>query len=312
MGRGTVWKAARGLMAQGLDVHAVRGRGYRLAEPLALLSPEAIRAGLGAEGREGLAELRVVASVDSTNRALLAEGARRGAGDHRAGAGGSAAGLRVLIAEHQSAGRGRRGREWCSPLGLNLYLSCLWHVDRPPIFLSAFSLVAGLVVAEVLEAAGVTDPRVKWPNDVWWNGRKMVGILLEMAGEPAGPCDLVVGIGMNVNAVGPAAMDVDQPWTSVREALGHPVDRNRLAARLLGGLLAARGRFEQDGLASFQDGYRRRDLLQGRPVSVHLAPGQRVEGTALGVDDGGALRVRTSTGTRRFHSGEVTVRLEPS
>jgi BirA family biotin operon repressor/biotin-[acetyl-CoA-carboxylase] ligase len=300
VGRAAVWKAVQGLTAQGLQVEAVRGRGYRLAEPVTLLSAQAIQAGLPPELRDAVASLEVRTSVDSTNRRLLERG-------------GDPAGLQVLIAEHQSAGRGRRGRTWQSPLAANLYLSCLWRVARPPVAVAAFSLVAGLVVARAAADLGVPQARVKWPNDVWWEGRKLAGVLLEMSGEPAGPCDLVVGIGVNVNMRPGQGPPIGQPWASLREALGVPVDRNRLASALVAGLVEATRGFEAGGLGPFLAEYRRRDLLAGRRVTVHLAAeeGDGVEGEALGVDEQGAFRLRAADGERRFHSGEVTVRPAP-
>lgn len=297
VGRAMVWKQLRAAREDlGLQVHGVAGKGYRLAFPVALLSAEGIREALAPRVRGRVADVRVALSVDSTNRRLL-EAARAGA-----------PGASVLAAEHQSGGRGRRGRRWSSPFGHNLYLSLLWRCARLEAPVAAASIAAGVAAARALEGMGLRGVGLKWPNDLHAGAGKLAGILLEMGGEPAGPCHLVVGVGVNVNMTRATAPPIDQPWTSLRELCGEPLDRSRLAGALVTELVLALEAFAHQGLAAVLGDWERLDLTRGRSLGVHTAAGV-VEGTGRGIDESGALRVATAAGLRVFHSGEVSVRI---
>ncbi|MDZ7750754.1 MAG: biotin--[acetyl-CoA-carboxylase] ligase [Gammaproteobacteria bacterium] len=295
VGRGGVWRLMRSLAALGFEVHGVTGKGYRLAESVDLLAEERIRAAMGPHDGPALRQLDVLPSVDSTNRWLIG----------RAVSGGTAPA--AVVSEHQSGGRGRRGRVWVSPFGQNLYLSLLWYFEDIAHALPACSLAVAVAVARALRSMGAGDIGLKWPNDVYWRGRKLAGMLLELVGEAAGPYKVVIGVGVNVNMM---AADIDQPWTSLRMVTGQPWDRNRVAGRLLEEMLAGVARFERQGMAACQADWDALDLTRGRRVTLHLADG-RVEGTALGTDGDGALRIRTGQGVRHFHAGEVSLRVAP-
>ncbi|MEW5790826.1 MAG: biotin--[acetyl-CoA-carboxylase] ligase [Pseudomonadota bacterium] len=292
--RTAVWKAVHQLREAGFPVIHAPGRGYRLAFPYQPLSAEAIRAAAGAE--TVLAEIQVHDLIDSTNTHLL-ELARQGAA-HGA----------VVLAEGQLRGRGRRGRVWCSPPGENLYLSVLLRFDPPVAALGTFSLVAGLALAEALSELGIRGHGVKWPNDVWHQGRKLAGILSELQGEVQGPCALVVGIGVNVHARESGALPVDQPWTSlILVQPGAAPDRNVLAGRLLAQLFRAYELFCQSGLGAFEGLWERYDLLRGRAVQVSGLR-ESLVGIACGVSPEGHLRVAAGGQVHHLHSGEVSVR----
>ncbi len=287
--RSAVWKQVSKLAALGLDIQRVPGRGYRLAAPLELLDATQIRAGMRAAALAADA-LHIAASIPSTNAWLLA---REGADPA------------VCLAEHQSAGRGRRGRRWASPFAANLYLSLSWRFEALPPQFSALSLVAGVVCARVLAESGA-PVTLKWPNDLQLQGRKLGGILIEMTGEPPGPCRAVVGIGINWRM--PAGVTLDQEWADLAGALGDNLPgRNVLAARLLAALLTMLPQFATQGFAPWQADWQRFDALATRQVTV-LTGQTPVSGTALGVDADGALRVRTAQGVQRFWSGDVSVR----
>lgn len=295
--RAMVWKLVRRLREDlAAPVHGVVGKGYRLAEPVVLLAAERIREHLGAPARGRLPRIEVRTTMASTNRRLMelaAQGAPGGA---------------VALAEHQSGGRGRRGRSWESPFGQNLYLSLLWRYARLPVPVSALSIVAGVAVVRALEALGHGGLALKWPNDVVAEGGKLAGILLEMGGEPAGPCHVVVGVGLNVNMTRASTAAIDQPWTSLRLLGGRPLDRNPVAAALLTELVDALADFGERGLAEVAADWRRLDLTRDHPIGVHTAAGV-VAGVGQGIDETGALRVATPGGLRIFHSGEVSVRI---
>ncbi|RNE94426.1 bifunctional biotin--[acetyl-CoA-carboxylase] ligase/biotin operon repressor BirA [Marichromatium sp. AB32] len=296
--RAAVWKALRKAAERfGLALESVRGRGYRLAQPLELLERERLLAAMSEQGRARLARLDIHDQIDSTNAWLMREAA----------AGAPSATL--CLAEQQSAGRGRRGRTWVSPFGVNLYGSLLWRSPLAPAALGASSLVAGVVVAEQLAALGVEGVALKWPNDVLWERRKLAGLLLEVAGESQGPSHLVVGIGINLRMAADQGAAIDQPWVTLAEALPAEVEgvRNALAGRLAEALLEALADYERAGLAPFLARWERFDTLRGQPVALHL--GERViRGRYAGIESDGALRLETAEGVRRFQAGEVSLR----
>ncbi|TCT22740.1 BirA family biotin operon repressor/biotin-[acetyl-CoA-carboxylase] ligase [Thiobaca trueperi] len=270
--------------------------GWPAVSELELLDTGQIRAGLSDAGRDRLARLEIHDQIDSTNTHLMREAS--------AGAPSGA----VCLAERQTAGRGRRGRAWISPFGVNLYLSILWRYPLAPAALGGASLAVGAALAEILRTAGVSDLALKWPNDILWQGRKLAGLLLEVAGESQGPSHLVVGVGLNLRMDPTQGNDIDQPWTTLDQALnGKPLSRNRLAARILDDLMAALEQYGSEGLAPFLDRWRQFDTLQGKPV--RLLMGERIiEGRHAGIGPDGSLQLDTPDGRRSFQTGEVSLR----
>lgn len=294
--RTAIWKRLQQLRTDlGLPLSAVRGRGYRLDGPLELLDARAIREALSPGTLEALDGIEVCFAIDSTNAQLL-----RGSGEGHGGA-------RACLAEHQSAGRGRRGRRWVSPFGGNLYLSLLWRFERGSADLSGLSLAAAVSVVRALQGIGVDDVHLKWPNDIVWQGRKLCGVLLEMRGEVDGPCTVVTGIGLNIRMARAAAREIDQPWTDLRSILGAVPPRNRLAAGVLGELVNGMRDYQRDGLEPFLDDWRARDQIAGERVVLSL-PDRQVEGTARGIDGSGALLLEAHGELSVHRAGEVSLR----
>lgn len=293
--RSAVWKQLRRLESEfGVTFDAVRGRGYRLKRTLELLDGSRIGAGIAPDVSASIESLTVLRTVDSTNRCAL---------DEPPSAPGRA---RVWLAEHQTAGRGRRGRNWVSAFGGNLYLSFGWSFDLPMARLGGLSLVAGAVVAEVLEESGSAAHGLKWPNDLLVNDRKMAGILLEAAGEANGPALAVIGIGINLALSDPDGT-IDQPWVDWEDAIGIELSRNRLASILIDRLARACREFTRSGLAPFIARWSRFDLLRGERV-VLLMGDEVIEGDYAGIAADGALRLVTDAGLREYHAGEVSLR----
>lgn len=301
--RAAIWKRIEALRAAGIGITARPGRGYALAQPLDWLHADAIGETLAADARAELAGLEVAWSLDSTNSELL----RRPA---------PVAGVAALLAERQTGGRGRRGREWASPLASHLYLSLARQFGGGLARLGGLSLVAGVAAAEALHAAGFESVRLKWPNDLVVAApaglRKLGGLLVEAGGSEfvsgtADPVRAVIGLGVNVRMPATHAARIDQPWTDLQSLSAAPVPRNRIAAALLSHLLPALRRFDNEGLAPFLERYAALDALAGREVDVHAADGLR-HGRACGIADDGALRVRIEGVEQRVHAGEVSVR----
>ena len=181
--RAAIWHAVEDAETLGVRVFRVRGRGYRLAEPLEFIDANVVLHQLGADAK-GL-HLEVLDAVASTNSYLLTH------------AGDPAAHGQVAIAEMQIAGRGRRGRAWHTPFAGALTFSILWRFQQGVAALGGLSLAAGLAVAQACEALGIQGIQLKWPNDVMHGGRKLAGILIEVQGEMQGPSVAVIGVGLN-------------------------------------------------------------------------------------------------------------------
>jgi BirA family biotin operon repressor/biotin-[acetyl-CoA-carboxylase] ligase len=288
-------KRLQKLMQWGLEIETQPGRGCHLVHPLELLDADLIRGALPSS-LQGRLALRVLAGTDSTNTQLLnADGA---------------ADPQALLAEHQSAGRGRHGRAWHSPFGTNLYLSLAWSFAQWPTALTALPLATGVATAGALAELNLPELRLKWPNDLWCRGSKLGGILIEQRGEAGGACRVVIGLGLNVAMRSATTAHIGQPWTSLAEALGRAPSRNALAARILAAWVDMLERFTAEGFAPFEPGFRALDLLRGRAVTLQLAEGE-LAGIARGVDESGALLVDAGDSRRRILSGDVSLRVTP-
>jgi BirA family biotin operon repressor/biotin-[acetyl-CoA-carboxylase] ligase len=289
--RAAIFKHVETLRARGYTIASEHAQGYVLkASPDRLDATE-----LGPHLTGAWRRIEWHQEIDSTQRRareLAQEGAEEGA---------------VVIAEAQTAGRGRLGRTWHSPPGRNLYASILLRPAIIPTVVPQLALVVGLGVAEAIETLGLV-PKLKWPNDVLLDGRKAVGILTEMEAELDRVRLVIVGIGVNVN------VDRDElpPYlrdtaTSLRMAAGRPIDRVRFTAALLASVERTYGRFTRAGFAPLKADFDARDALRGRRVTREVG-GAPVEGVADGVDDDGALRLVADGGAvQRVVAGEVAI-----
>lgn len=296
--RAAVWKQLRTLSKLGLTIHAVRGRGYQLAFPIELLKSETIYNHLPSHARDPLSHIDVLSQVDSTN-SILKQRAIQGA------ASGTA-----CLAEQQTAGRGRQGRHWVSPFGCNLYLSLLWRFSNGPTSLAGLSLAIGVALARAIRATVSQQVSLKWPNDLVWKGQKLAGILVEIAGESAGPSHAVIGVGINVRMPNSLNASIDQPWTDLYRLSRETPSRNALAASVLEHLVTVLREFEQQGLTAFLDEWRELDSMAGRSVQLQTPTGV-IAGQAQGIDKDGSLLIQVGNEVRRFASGEVSLRMSP-
>jgi BirA family biotin operon repressor/biotin-[acetyl-CoA-carboxylase] ligase len=294
--RAAVWKQIETLRVLGVPISARAGEGYRLLAPIDLLDRREIVAALPSDLRLRIHEIAVHWQIDSTNSELL----------RRVDA--KAPDLAVCLAEVQSHGRGRRGRNWHMPLAGGLALSLRKRFDTSMAALAGLSLAVGVALVRALEDSGFEGIGLKWPNDVYVDGRKLAGILIELGGDALGPCHAVIGIGLNLRLDVRVAERIDQPWIDLA-SLGtiELPSRNLLAARLLTRLVEVLDQFERAGFASFADAFAQYDVLHGQPVRISTADRQR-DGIAVGVDHSGALRVRGNDGEFSVDSGDVSVR----
>lgn len=268
------------------------------------LNADRIREALSPPAGEQLRELTVLRETDSTNSALKQLPSNR---RH----------AHALLAEAQTAGRGRRHRSWHSPAGGNIYLSLGWQFSLRDLRLSTLPLVASLCLCRALARAGLKDFGVKWPNDILVNGEKVAGILVETQATGGSPVLAVIGVGLNVrmpafDAEHPGAV-IDRPWTDLATQLrpGQQLaSRNTLAAMLLEELLAGLVLFEREGFEAFQDDWRARDLLSGKRLRLEGNGGFRY-GRAIGIDRDGGLEVDIDGyGPQVLYAADVSVHNE--
>ncbi len=259
------------------------------------LDADEIRSLLDTLGRATFRDVSVFDDIDSTNRWIadrLASSGARGA---------------VCLAERQSQGRGRRGREWCSPAGGNIYLSLGWRFACAPCGLSGLGLVAGVVVADAIADEGIANIGLKWPNDLMAGGAKLGGILVESTAT-ADATRAAIGIGLNVALPDDVRTAIGQPVTDLQAVAGCPVHRAHIVARIINGFADALPRFERDGLSAFRHRWSVLDRTCDSDVMLDDGRGQRA-GHAVGIDDHGALLVHTENGIERVHAGDVSLRV---
>ncbi|MDG1199670.1 MAG: bifunctional biotin--[acetyl-CoA-carboxylase] ligase/biotin operon repressor BirA [Porticoccaceae bacterium] len=295
--RTAVWKQLQKLEAIGLQLESVKGTGYRVPAGFELLDQQQIRDQIKVPAQLMPARLEIFQNIDSTNKYL------RDRADNPQYA------RSLVLAESQSGGRGRRGKTWVSPFAANIYLSALWDFERGAEALEGLSLAVGVAVRRALLEVGLSDVQLKWPNDIYIGRKKLGGILLEMLGDPAGYCSVVVGIGINVSMPSQAAAAIDQDWTDINSQLAQPISRNRLAAALISHILCLLDSFQASGFGPYRDEWQSADAFAGQLATVTTVR-DAISGTVVGVDSGGALEMKLASGEiQRFIGGELSLRL---
>lgn len=275
------------LKTLGLDVFSVKGKGYALPTPLTLLDESTIRASFTANIQAPIALFPVIGSTNTYIRDHI-ETIEHGA---------------TVIAEAQTAGRGRRGKTWVSPFGASLYMSMCWRFQGGYQQIGGLSLFVGYCVAHALQRMGIDGIGLKWPNDIYRHGQKLGGILVEVEGQIGTEVSCIIGIGINVN-LPDVTEQIDQPFTDLS---GLDICRNRLCAEVISVLHTHLPDFETDGLHSIVEQWNSLDEFAGKTVVISHGDKQQL-GTNLGIESSGALRLQTSEGIRLVHGGEVSLR----
>lgn len=285
--RAYVWKLIQQLQEYGLELESVSGKGYRWLSASPLLNDDKLGLALSALGISYDYSL----ISESTNEELK----NKFSDNH------------LVIAEYQEAGRGRRGRNWQSPMATNLYFSYGWKTELPVQQLGGLSLVVGISIVEALERVGFDGLKLKWPNDVRVQQKKLAGILIELNGDASGDLEVVIGVGLNVNMQNEQS-EIDQDWTSLANLNGKPVLRQNVLLFLLQQLQNNLKKFEGKGFSSFQKTWNRYDEALNKSIMIKR-PNDHIETIARGVDDNGALLVETEEGIESIYVGEVSLRL---
>ncbi|MCL6408129.1 bifunctional biotin--[acetyl-CoA-carboxylase] ligase/biotin operon repressor BirA [Dickeya dadantii] len=287
MSRAAINKHIQTIREWGLDVFTVTGKGYALSAPIQLLDADKIRSHIQS------GNIAVLPVIDSTNQYLLDRLDSVSSGD-------------ACIAEYQNAGRGRRGRTWFSPFGSNLYLSLYWRLEQGPAAAVGVSLVIGIVMAEVLHHLGADGVRVKWPNDLYLNDKKLAGILVELNGRTGDAAHLVIGAGINLRMNSSGSDVINQGWINLQEA-GIDIDRNMLAVKLITELRTALVIYEQQGLAPFISRWNDLDNFYNRAVKL-IVGNREITGIDKGIDSQGALLLEQDGEIQSYIGGEISLR----
>ena len=297
--QGMISQCLRSLTDVGLHVQAMKGKRYRLGQAIELLSEARIHQLLEPGVLARLASFELYLRTDSSNERLL---------ERSPPAPGRS---RVCLAEYQTSGRGRMGRQWQAPFASGLCLSIAHVFEKPDATFSALGLAAGVAVVEALAQFGLPGVGLKWPNDVIWQGRKLGGVLIETRGEANGQVRVVIGVGLNYALDGESRRAIAEsavllPVDILEAHTSKPAGRNVLAAVLVNCLFAMLAKYERLGLAPFLDSWRKVDMLVDRLVVIDAGSAQ-VAGIARGIDRSGALLVEVDSVQQRFVSGEASL-----
>jgi BirA family transcriptional regulator, biotin operon repressor / biotin---[acetyl-CoA-carboxylase] ligase len=291
--RAAVWKVIHKLKQYDIALSSVKGKGYQLESPLLLMDPLKIKKQL----RHRSIELDVLEKTPSTNdylKQLIKDNKK----------------IRVCLAETQTQGKGRLDRGWHSPFGENVYFSMLCPFEKDLSELSGLSLVVSLAICHAIESCfDIKDHslKVKWPNDILLNQKKLAGILIEVQAESNGYCQVIIGTGINVNMTHVPKKTITQPWTSLLNTTEEYQNRNVLSAAIIDCLIDYFERFSTKGLSAFMDEWRQRDNLINKPISI-LIRSKKQHGTCVGINDQGHLLLKTKDEEIiSFSSGDATL-----
>lgn len=294
--RAAIYKQIKSLEQLGLDVFRIHGKGYKLAQPLDLLDRDKICQHLANLGYDNTIEVHSL--IDSTNSYLM----RRLPNNIKHG--------QVCIAEHQNAGRGRRGRKWVSPFGSHIYMSMHWYIEQGMAAAMGLSLVTALAVSDAIKSLYKLDVQLKWPNDIYLGGVKLAGILIELEGQALEPCHSIIGIGLNLSMPEKSAKDVTQPWTDLQQHTSIEIDRNQLSATLVACLEHRLMQHQSKGLAVMMDEWHQQDFFLNK--KVRLLTGERqAQGICRGINSQGALLLEIDGQIKTIYGGEVSLRAAP-
>ena len=293
--RAAVSKHIKTLQEMGLDIFKVTGKGYCLNSQVGLLNKTQIDQHYKALG-SSTANVEVHPIIDSTNSELM----RRIQSKAELESG------KVIVAEMQQAGRGRRGRVWQSPFGANLYYSYFWRLDDGLQAAMGVSIAVGLAVYDAIKALYQIDVELKWPNDIYINKQKLAGVLVELDGQPQGPCQLVIGIGINLQMPESFSQHIDQAWTDLNQHT-QQLDKNELVASLTYYLEKRLLQYSQSGLQEMYEHWNALNAFAGEQVELNT--GHRSwRGICEGIDPQGGIRIRQDGEVKSYYGGEVSLR----
>lgn len=291
MTRAGINKHIKTIRSWGIEVQTITGKGYKLPYPINLLNADLIKEYIKDN------DIIVEPVIDSTNQYMLERIPNLSSGD-------------TCLAEYQSAGRGRRGRQWISPFGCNLYLSMYWKLDQGPAAAIGLSLVVGIIIAETLNKLTKGKIKVKWPNDLYLNDKKLAGILVELTGKTGDAAHIIIGVGINIG-MGKNNIEIEntinQEWASLADEV-ESIERNILSVNIIQALKEALTLFEKEGLSPFINRWFELDNFLGRSVKL-LIGNNIITGVEKGINQQGALLLQQDNGDIiPYIGGEISLR----
>ena len=297
--RAAVSKHINSLQVMGLDIFKVTGKGYSLNNHAGLLNQTKIQQHfnqLTSQLKSQPVNVEVHPIIDSTNSELM----------RRIQAKTALESGTVIVAEMQQAGRGRRGRVWQSPFGANLYYSYFWRLDDGLQAAMGVSIAVGLAVYDTIKALYNIELELKWPNDIYLNKQKLAGVLVELDGQPQGPCQLVLGIGINLQMPQSFSQHIDQAWTDLSQHT-QQLDKNELVASLTYHLELRLDQYRKSGLHTMHEQWNSLNAFAGE--CVELNTGHRSwRGICEGIDPQGGIRIRQDGEVKSYYGGEISLR----
>ncbi|HAU0289584.1 TPA: biotin--[acetyl-CoA-carboxylase] ligase, partial [Legionella pneumophila] len=294
--RSAVWKQINQLNDLGIPIIRIPHQGYQLEKPLILLDSDEITKQLHSKGFSQPFNLHLFTSIDSTNRYLKDLPL--------------SSAVEICCTEMQTQGRGRFGRHWHSPFGENIYCSTRWSFSCDISKLSGLSLVISLATVLTINEFIVSDSdkvKIKWPNDILWNNKKLCGILVEIIAESNATAQFIIGVGLNINSDTKNNPLPDKSWCSFFEITNQNYNRNSIVTRLLINLEKYLSKFINNDLNAFKDDWNKYDYLVGKKVKVSQALNS-ISGIALGINSFGQLILEDEFGNKHeLSSGDTSL-----
>ena len=296
--RVSIWQAIAEAEKLGVEIFSVRGKGYSLSHPVQFIDEVKVKKAIGEMA--SWFNIKVFDVLDSTNNFLMQEAPK---GYPHAS---------CVVANIQTSGKGRRGRQWQSSLGENLTFSFLWRFTKGAAALSGLSLAVGTSLIRSLKKINVNQALLKWPNDILVKDdegyKKLAGILIELQGDMDGQCAAIIGIGINLKLSKNQLAKIDQPAIGINQCIDNEVDTNEFLGIIIKDLTDVLAKFESNNFEYFKDEWQSYDAFQDQFISISLGDGGIISGKEHGVNDMGALEVITEDGIKTFSSGEVSIR----
>jgi len=295
--RVSIWNAISEAEQFGIEIHSVRGKGYKLTHAVELLDESSIKRAIGEQAN--FFNIEVMDITTSTNSVMM----------QRASEGLPHASC--IATNIQTAGKGRRGRKWVSELGENLTFSFLWRFNQGAAMLSGLSLVVGIALIRTFKQLGINQALLKWPNDVLIFHekayKKLAGILIELQGDMDGQSLAVIGIGINLNISKKQIKKIDQPAIDLQTITQESMNPNNLIALIIKELARVLSEFELNGFSSLKEEWVMSHAFHEKVISITKGDGQNLIGKVIDISAEGSLILQTNQGQLNFSSGEVVL-----
>lgn len=290
--RSAIWKAVKKLQKYGVDIIAEKGQGYRLNNPMTLYDKSKIYNLLSMENHSDF-KIEIFELLESTNNYLKNTTFET---------------TKICLAEMQTGGKGRFTKVWHSPFGDNIYLSIGQFFPQDIQELSGLSLVIGLAILNTIEQYyPLSGLSLKWPNDILYNGKKLAGILIDANSEIHGSCNLIIGVGLNLNMSSKATNHPIENWTSIKMITKETADKSKITASLISAIFKHIQQFQMSGFNSFRKVWEKYDYLLGKNTTVTQG-NKQITGTCCGITEQGHLKIQQQDGTIiEFLSGDASL-----